>query len=985
MQDRRYDCRWLAVTLFMLVSLSSAKVTQGEVDLVSEFFVATKFANETPCTIDTVCVNWPQTINCSDLGIVVLNFTSKSLTGTLPSSLGSLPHLAAFMMQGNSLTGTLPPEYAAWNATLTGFFVGDNKLNGTLPPEYGAWKFLTGFTVFLNNLTGTLPPEYSALTRLGMFDASHNSLTSTLPNEYSRLTGIHDMFLCYNQLNGTLPKSYGAIINMYNFQVNSNQLTGTFPPEYSAWSSLSVFVADTNNFTGTLPPEYANWTLVNSFYCHQNQLTGSLPAEYSSWTSMVRFLARDNQLTGVLPSSYSLWSKTDTFNVNNNMLSGTLPPIYLLWGTSVSAIAIASNRFTGSIPVSWGQAMTALMQLTVSNNSLSGALSSLLLFPSIKLLTLSANYFSGSLPPGVWNAIQVLDAQNNTDLVGSFSYPSLFAASVCGTSLCKSSSTSATVLTCFPPSVQADLTNLAGTEGLLLLVKYQVVLSACQQSTLAPAATNTTSAPRSGSTVGVPQVIEGTSTAVTYVSLFPSGAVSRGAVPAVQRAAIVLRLSVMCDTQGGNMSSSSEGPLFNDLPNNPLNADIPVSTQVLGYAAGAAVVNLALLGAIGVVLHIVAAAHRYLKQHSLHSTLRAFLGVLPSSLLPGALAVPYGTLVQPGVGACVALLVSDARNAQTIVCGVAMLLLWMSFPIYCVTTILWCARRWGTSGAFLLRSVPLQREQRRTKRRAHIFSTMVRYVMRPRERWQPRTDDERRMPRHEEFHCQKEEVLFLRGNMEAVFGAYVRNREWFFAVEWGLSTVCGAVLGAAQAVAVDGEACSAVQWAAGCSIVFSAVHAALCVWLLPNSVRLELWSALLLDVLSIVSAALVLAGLDDASNAVANIAAVVQVVLIATVMCDAVVFRLQQQDEILDVMQPSSLRSPAKQRPMLVPQRLGDKKQSDHILSDLLSMSAPTSVSDQQKQLQRIVGLLCEKQQQRRDKIEAPLYFPADFPPSFID
>ncbi|CUE72253.1 transmembrane protein, putative, partial [Bodo saltans] len=110
-------------------------------------------------------------------------------------------------------------------------------------------------------------------------------------------------------------------------------------------------------------------------------------------------------------------------------------------------------------------------------------------------------------------------------------------------------------------------------------------------------------------------------------------------------------------------------------------------------------------------------------------------------------------------------------------------------------------------------------------------------------------------------------------------------------------------------------------------------------------------------------------GLDDASNAVVNIAAVVQVVLVVAVMCDAVVFRLQQRNEILDVMQPSSLRSSAaKQRPMLVPQRLGDKKQSDQTFADLLSMSAPTSVSDQQKQLQRIVGLLCEKQRKRRRK-----------------
>ncbi|CUF63930.1 GP46-like surface antigen, putative [Bodo saltans] len=142
--------------LTMCVQCSNA-VTQAEVDLVAEFFIATKFANETPCTLTTICNTWPALIVCNTVGVTAMNFTDQSLTGTLPASLSMMPFLASFMAQSNSLSGTLPPEYSAWGTRLVSFYVGGNQLNGTLPSEYAAWRSLIGFSTIANNLTGTLP------------------------------------------------------------------------------------------------------------------------------------------------------------------------------------------------------------------------------------------------------------------------------------------------------------------------------------------------------------------------------------------------------------------------------------------------------------------------------------------------------------------------------------------------------------------------------------------------------------------------------------------------------------------------------------------------------------------------------------------------------------------------------------------------------------------------------------------------------------
>jgi hypothetical protein len=164
------------------------------------------------------------------------------------------------------------------------------------------------------------------------------------------------------------------------------------------------------------------------------------------------------------------------------------------------------------------------------------------------------------------------------------------------------------------------------------------------------------------------------------------------------------------------------------------------------------------------------------------------------------LAATYGVLVQPALTACVALLVSSEQTSGSIACGVLMLCTWMIFPVYCTVEVLWRARR---HGSFLLTTItPLSRKARGQPTWLVRAAALRRYVFRPAEEWGERDDTPSRNNRTDVRRNRKQSKAILT-NMELVFGGYVRQREWFFAIEWLLSIVSGAVLGAAQAAAAD--------------------------------------------------------------------------------------------------------------------------------------------------------------------------------------
>jgi hypothetical protein len=676
-------------------------------------------------------------------------------------------------------------------------------------------------------------------------------------------------------------------------------LTGTLSSEFRAWRNVTYFRAASNFISGPLPAEYASWTAVKAFEVYDNQMNGTLPDEYSALTALYRFDLSRNHFSGTLPSSWGNLTSIISFYVANNALTGTLPPSYANWGSSIARLSVTSNDLSGTLPLLWGQSMTQLASLSLANNSFYGDLPRPS-FLSLQILVISHNNFTGVLPTSsTWPLLFGLNAQNNTHLFGPVVFPFLAVVSSCATMLCSSGQAPLASSCCLPDDVSS-----ANIEDPMMVyqiaLQYPIAFQVCGATSAPDHSTTTPVVNSSDNTssinrINIAAAVKTTSTAVLYATLIAGGAsVGRGAVPSLQRATSVLSLAALCRAAATtNMTHSADQSDDNDdqfanLADNPLSASLPLRSEVLNAAAGAAVVNLALVGLIGIALHICALIQKHMQTANKGpQIIQSIVCGLPSSLLPGACAVAYGTLVQPSIGACMTLLLSEQRDARSIACGVAMLCLWTVFPVYCAMEVLWRGRR--DSGSFSLRSVAVL-PAAKCRRPPNQLSTDVvaatplasfrAYVTAPTEHWVPRRVLRGRAAAH---------ATFLLEKMEADFGAYVRQREWFFMVEWTLSALSGSVLGAALSVAVtvDRDPCAAMRWAAACAVAFGVVHVTLTTWLRPNSVRLEFWTAASLDVLAIVSEVLVLANADSASGIVLIISSSIELGVIALLMVNS--------------------------------------------------------------------------------------------------
>jgi hypothetical protein len=369
-----------------------------------------------------------------------------------------------------------------------------------------------------------------------------------------------------------------------------------------------------------------------------------------------------------------------------------------------------------------------------------------------------------------------------------------------------------------------------------------------------------------------------------------SAALARGSVPALQRASVTLQLAAVC-------AGANSDPMTNAPSENPLHLRFDVGQTEYQFAAGAAVGNTFLVLAVCIASHGTArlvqvcgeplASDMGLLPKLHRSVIALVLAVLPSSRLPGAIAIPYSVLVQPTVAACVALFMSgDAGGGGATAVGVGFAVLWLSAPLFFGRAILWSHRAGRTSTTTRATCSDVPRSQFRfqtcrvpRRRIESLPKRLFTYAAQPTEVWvRPRRQDASSSPAS----------LLAFERLEAVFESYVARREWYFLVDWGLAIVSGVVVGAARVMATEGYCGAAVRLAAWGGVVLSAAQALLCAALRPMQVRLEVAVCIVVGVLSIVSQVLVLVDMPAAADRVGVAASALQLVAVAMiVLCEA--------------------------------------------------------------------------------------------------
>lgn len=207
---------------------------------------------------------------CTTLGV-------SSLTGTIPTEVGTLTDLTAMDWLSNSFTGPLPTEIGALT-NLESLQLDSSGLTGTLPTQLGELTALTFLKIDGTGIGGKVPTELGALTDLTMLRLKENSLTGSIPSQLALMASIQKIAMDTNSLTGTLPKEFANLAALTDLEVDANSLTGTLPSSYRKITTLKELSLWGNNFMSTIPSAYADLTALTSFKVMLNALLcGEVP------------------------------------------------------------------------------------------------------------------------------------------------------------------------------------------------------------------------------------------------------------------------------------------------------------------------------------------------------------------------------------------------------------------------------------------------------------------------------------------------------------------------------------------------------------------------------------------------------------------------------------------------------------------------------------------------------------------------------------
>ncbi len=132
-------------------------------------------------SVDTPMADWDGVgLDGTPRRVTSLVLKAKELTGSIPTSFGSLAKLDTLVLGQNQLTGAIPVELGNL-ASLTQLHLEQNQLTGTIPTELGNLTLLTHLVLDDNELSGDVPEELEHLTEVTHVYLAGNTLTGCVP------------------------------------------------------------------------------------------------------------------------------------------------------------------------------------------------------------------------------------------------------------------------------------------------------------------------------------------------------------------------------------------------------------------------------------------------------------------------------------------------------------------------------------------------------------------------------------------------------------------------------------------------------------------------------------------------------------------------------------------------------------------------------------------------------------------------------------
>jgi Leucine-rich repeat (LRR) protein len=203
----------------------------------------------------------------------------EGLTGTIPESFIGLTNLNTLRLANTRIAGPFL-EVIPQIPSLSMVDVSQSRLTGTIPSSIGTLNKLTHLMMMDSKMNLTnIPSEIGLLTNLFEFQGSSSEADGgSLPTELGNLRLIRTLVIRGSTFTGTIPTEIGLLTNCDTLILVGGQLVGNIPSEIGLLTQLSTLVVFNNELTGTLPTELGNIKGLVELSLSYNNLYGTIPS-----------------------------------------------------------------------------------------------------------------------------------------------------------------------------------------------------------------------------------------------------------------------------------------------------------------------------------------------------------------------------------------------------------------------------------------------------------------------------------------------------------------------------------------------------------------------------------------------------------------------------------------------------------------------------------------------------------------------------------
>ncbi|XP_044417195.1 receptor kinase-like protein Xa21 [Triticum aestivum] len=174
-----------------------------------------------------------------------------NLEGPIPASLGELKNLFVLDLSKNyHLNGSIPREILKLHSLSWYLDLSYNSLSGLIPSEVGSLINLNRLTLSGNQFSGKIPDSIQNCIVLEWLSLDSNLFEGSIPRPLTYIKGLSKLNLTMNKFSGNIPAALGNIRNLQELYLAHNNLSGSIPIVLQNLTSLSQLDISFNNLQG---------------------------------------------------------------------------------------------------------------------------------------------------------------------------------------------------------------------------------------------------------------------------------------------------------------------------------------------------------------------------------------------------------------------------------------------------------------------------------------------------------------------------------------------------------------------------------------------------------------------------------------------------------------------------------------------------------------------------------------------------------------